>query len=71
MPKAVENLLGAILGILFAPGLLAIMAFPVALAIKSPTQPTADFLGLILAVSGAILVARGLYSWLHIRPRTI
>jgi hypothetical protein len=71
MPKAVENLLKAVLGILFAPGLIAIMAFPVALAIMSPTQPTADFLGLILAVSGALLVARGLYSWLHIRPRTI
>lgn len=71
MPKAVQVLLKVVLSILFTPGGLAIMAFPVVLAIKFPTQATANFLGLILAVSGVLLVARELYSWRHTQLRVV
>ncbi len=71
MPKVVQMLLGIVWSILLTPGMLAIMAFPVVLAIQFPTRATADFLGLIIAGSGALLAARGLYSWLRTRPRTV
>lgn len=71
MPKVVQNLLGVVLGLPLLPGWLAMMAFPVVLAVKSPSQATADFLGLILVGGGALLVAREVSAWQQTHPRTV
>lgn len=71
MPKAVRVPLQVAAGFLLCPGLLLLLAFPVVLAAKFPTQPIVAFLGLVLAAGGAPMMAGGVRSWLHTRPRTL
>ena len=69
MPKAVQRPLGCVAILLVAGSALGMLAFPLVLAIKFPTQATADFLGALALLGGAMGTATSVYSWLRHRSR--